>query len=123
MSLFLPILLLGFAQPLDQPVAPSAAQPQAQIENKSEIGDTNSPKSVLPPPRAKKGEEPFDAIEMHPSSAGPPVCFTIRSYYFERQDGLAPEFRGMTTCESSSDIAERNTKRRGAKLVPATSNP
>src|SRR5882724_700390 len=35
------------------------------------------------------------------------TCFTMRSYFFRRQDGLAPVAAGMTTCTPASVLQQR----------------
>jgi hypothetical protein len=35
------------------------------------------------------------------------MCFTMRSYYFRRQDGQAPVPAGMTTCTPASILQQR----------------
>jgi hypothetical protein len=35
------------------------------------------------------------------------TCFTMRSYFFRRQDGQAPVPAGMTTCTPSSVLQQR----------------
>lgn len=48
------------------------------------------------------------------------VCYTMRTYYFERQDGNAPVQTGMTTC---TRISQRDLKHVDhapkARLLPA----
>jgi hypothetical protein len=36
-----------------------------------------------------------------------PTCYTIRSYRFHQQDGLAPVPAGMTTCTPSTVLQQR----------------
>jgi hypothetical protein len=36
-------------------------------------------------------------------------CFTIRSYFFRRQDGQAPVLAGMSTCTPASILRQRQT--------------
>jgi hypothetical protein len=124
MSLLLPVLLLGLAQAADQPANASSNQAQNQ---------PNAPSAFVNPPRftqagPKLGGDPntsnrrqnFDQIEVPPNpEAGPPVCLTMRSYFFERKDDLAPEFVGMTTCDSGRRLAQRRVNRSNARLVPA----
>src|SRR5579864_7802997 len=43
------------------------------------------------------------------------VCYTMRTYYFERQDGDAPVPSGMTTC---TRISQRDLKRADRVHVP-----
>jgi hypothetical protein len=49
------------------------------------------------------------------------VCYTMRTYYFERQDGDAPRPAGMTTC---TRVSQRDLKRADRdhtpRLIPAT---
>jgi hypothetical protein len=35
------------------------------------------------------------------------TCFTMRSYFFRRQDGLAPVPAGMITCTPASVLQQR----------------
>ncbi len=35
------------------------------------------------------------------------MCFTMRSYYFRRQDGQAPVLVGTTTCTPASKLQQR----------------
>ena len=128
MGLLLPVLLLGLTQPADQP--PAMPQPKAQV-----LTDTAAPAPAKSPASgaAIPSERPFDRIEPNLDKChgdpdckvleGPQSCLTMRSYYFERRDDLAPEFKGMTTCESMQEVRQRNAKKRQKpKLVPATSD-
>ena len=47
------------------------------------------------------------------------TCYTMRSYFFRRQDGNAPVPAGMTTCTPASVLQQRQVSPRpGVKLVP-----
>jgi hypothetical protein len=47
------------------------------------------------------------------------ICFTMRSYFFRRQDGQAPVPAGMTTCTSASVFQQRQVSPEpDVKLVP-----
>jgi hypothetical protein len=47
------------------------------------------------------------------------MCFTMRSYFFRRQDGLAPVPAGMTTCTPASVLQQRQiSPGPGVRLVP-----
>ena len=111
MSLFLPILLLGFAQPVDQPAAPPAAQPQTQIQKSAPAVSPNQSADASQPRPPSPGQQfkHFDPLDISPSPTSD-LCFTMRSYYFDRQDNLAPTPDGMSTCESGRDIANRKAK-------------
>lgn len=109
MSLFLPILLLGFAQPADQPVAPHAAPPQAQIQDSAPATSLNQKDEAARSGQPGQQLKGFDPLEIYPPSTSD-VCYTMRSYYFDRRDNLAPIPDGMSTCESGRDIAKRKAK-------------
>lgn len=120
MGLFLPVLLLGFAQPADLPVAPSQPQTVSQAV-------ANAGSSSIPPRQFTLGEakvrrlENFDHIQITGDPDGhSTVCLTMRSYFFERRDGLAPEFVGMTTCDAGRGRILKKINRRPARLVPAS---
>ncbi|HEY2361621.1 MAG TPA: hypothetical protein VGK36_10925 [Candidatus Angelobacter sp.] len=44
------------------------------------------------------------------------TCFTMRSYFFRRQDGQAPVPAGMTTCTPASVLQQRQVSAR-PKLI------
>lgn len=47
------------------------------------------------------------------------TCFTMRSYFFRRQDGQAPVPAGMTTCTPASVLQQRQVSPRPRfELVP-----
>ncbi len=47
------------------------------------------------------------------------TCFTMRSYFFRRQDGNAPVPAGMTTCTPASVLQQRQVSPEpDVKLVP-----
>src|ERR1044071_6059222 len=47
------------------------------------------------------------------------TCFTMRSYFFRRQDGQAPVPAGMTTCTPASVLQQRQVSPRPAvRFVP-----
>lgn len=129
MGLFLPILLAGLAQPADQPPTPVVTSPAVQTapaveSRKFSLTPAVEPRKFSLTPEAAQTEDrqvrPFDRIEPDVvTGIGPPVCLTMRSYYFERRDDLAPEYVGMTTCESSRSIAQKRAHRNRARLVPA----
>ena len=52
------------------------------------------------------------------------MCFTMRSYFFRRQDGQAPVPAGMTTCTSASVFQQRQVSPApDVKLVPLGAQP
>ncbi|HSK43265.1 MAG TPA: hypothetical protein VLA83_05180 [Candidatus Binatia bacterium] len=47
------------------------------------------------------------------------TCYTMRSYFFRRQDGLAPVPAGMTTCTPARVLQQRQVSPQpGVKFVP-----
>jgi hypothetical protein len=47
------------------------------------------------------------------------TCYTMRSYFFRRQDGQAPVPAGMTTCTPASVLQQRQVSPRpSVKFVP-----
>jgi hypothetical protein len=47
------------------------------------------------------------------------TCYTMRSYFFRRQDGQAPVPAGMTTCTPASVLQQREVSPRPrARFVP-----
>ena len=52
------------------------------------------------------------------------TCFTMRSYFFRRQDGQAPVPAGMTTCTPASVLQQRQVSPAPkVKLVPLGAQP
>ena len=72
--------------------------------------------------------QPKIALVQHRQSDGDPapgsqrnMCFTIRSYFFRRQDGQAPVPAGMSTCTPASMLRQQRTAPGPAvRLVPVT---
>lgn len=117
MSLFIPILLLGLAQTVDQQVSPATAQVQTQTAESA----------ILNPPNFTLPAQPKEAFVLPGRKVTPPdwqvmqdqnLCFTMRTYLFERRNGYAPEPVGMTTCQPASARTQKRVKNR-ARLVPA----
>jgi len=124
MILFLPILLLGFAQAADQPA--NQATSQALSENTQAA-------LVNPPKLSFSDVAPKNNVFIGPDGQGGPrgpivlrdfrdeesnLCFTMRTYLFKRRDGFAPEPVGMTTCQPASARRQKRVMG-GARLVPA----
>ena len=52
------------------------------------------------------------------------TCYTMRSYFFRRQDGQAPVPAGMTTCTPASVSQQRQVSPRpGVLFVPLVTKP
>ena len=129
MGLFLPVLLLGLAQPADLPVATDQPSTVSQTDANSGASSTPTRPFTLgtSPRRVTLGDAKFRQFENfdHIEATGDPdgqstVCLTMRSYFFERKDGLAPEFVGMTTCDPARGRVLKRINRRPARLVPAS---
>jgi len=52
------------------------------------------------------------------------TCFTMRTYYFKRDDGKAPQLSGTSTCTPANAFRSHKAKRTPPKvmLVPLTTN-
>jgi hypothetical protein len=46
------------------------------------------------------------------------LCFTLRTYYFHRQDGQAPVLEGMTTCTPASALSQKQVSPKPGRFVP-----
>ena len=99
MSLFLPVLLFGLVQPAQPSATPLRSQTVSPAQSQ-QLVDTSAQ------PSAAKGER----------DGG--VCYTMRSYIFERRNGYAPELTGMTTCSPSKAVIQRHIRGK-ARLIPA----
>lgn len=120
MGLFLPILLLGLAQPADLPVVANQSQTVSQADVNSGSSSIPARQFTFTDPEFRRLQR-MDPIQITPDpDAHPAVCLTIRSYFFERRDGLAPEFVGMTTCDPARGRVLKKINRRPARLVPAS---
>lgn len=120
MGLFLPVLLLGLAQPADLPATVNQPQTVSQADANSGSSSIPARQFTFTDPKFRQLEQ-MDRIQITPDpDAHPTVCLTMRSYFFERRDGLAPEFVGMTTCDPGRGRILKKINRRPARLVPAS---
>jgi len=117
MGFLLPVLLLGLAQPAGQSIdlSPQPEQTQAPVPSNPILAR----KFAFNGAEKQKTGSPFDRIVIHDLPDLPRTgCLTMRSYYFQRRDGHAPEFVGMTTCEPGRNFTTKKVDR-PARLVPA----
>lgn len=115
MSLFLPVLLLGLAGPAQAVSAPpdaAATQPAVSSFGSPDQNEQDAP-------QLRHNLRHFDSMAM-PIPGNGNTCFFIRSYYFERRDDLAPEFRGMTTCDPGHHRTQKRVGHERGRLVPAS---
>lgn len=116
MTFLFPVLLLGLTQPADLPADVSV---QAAAKTTLPSGGILARKFAFTGAEKAKIPGPSDGTEIqNPSDDRKNICLTMRSYYFERHDGLAPEFVGMTTCDLGRNFTTKRTDR-PARLVPA----
>lgn len=106
MGLFLPVLLFGLSVPTDQPSSVTANN-KASVSGQVVSGALSTPR--INPPRDDDGQEDQQRNR---------TCYTVRSYRFERRNGYAPEYVGMTTCDPARASGQRHV-RGPARLVPA----
>ena len=74
MSLLLPVLLLGFAQPVDQTSAAASTQAPVQIKSESQPTPPQSRLQGLPKPGVRDEQD-----------GNKRICYTMRSYLFQRR--------------------------------------
>ena len=118
MGLFLPLLLLGLAQPMNLPLLENS-HPLAMQNNAGSGWSSVSSHGFSSTDPSSQPVDRLDRIRRNPDpDARPTVCLTMRSYYFEQRDGLAPEFVKMTTCDPAGARVVRKIKH-PARLVPA----
>lgn len=114
---FLPILLLGFAQIAEQSVPLDFAQHSTQTTTSAVL---NSPKFTLPASAGQFTTSGTHRILVDPEnrSEDQNLCFTMRTYLFQRRDGFAPEPAGMTTCQPASARRQKRVTSK-PRLIPA----
>src|SRR5579859_5741507 len=104
-------ILLALAIPAALAFAQSSTNNNAQNQNVSVSSAHHNRGDAKPRYNAKA----------HYEDESDGVCYTMRTYYFERQDGNAPVPSGMTTC---TRISQRDLKRADRdvtpRLIPAT---
>ncbi len=93
--------------PLAAPQQPSALQQLSpQEKQKLELA-------------MQKAEQAAKAAENDLLDAKDNTCFTMRSYFFRRQDGQAPVLTGMSTCTPAAALQQRRVSPEpGALYVP-----
>lgn len=104
------VLLFLLAPPQNAPQRPSHDQAQAQVQNDREMW--------------------LDSLKRHPDTSmqggtyDDHTCFTMRTYYFKRHDGKAPELTGTSTCTPANVLRREQAKRKAPKLelVPLKNN-
>ena len=116
MILLLPIVLLGFSQIAEQSVPSTPAQHSTQSV---EAAVLNAPKFTFQSPSKDQSGIPRRIFkEPDPEANDQNLCFTMRTYLFERRNGFAPEPVGMTTCQPASPRQQKRVVGR-PRLVPA----
>ena len=113
MVTLLPILLLGFAQ---------FAQQSSPLEQSTQVGESavlNHPSFTLLSPSKDVAVVPRRIlIDTDDQIEGQHLCFTMRTYLFQRRNGFAPEPVGMTTCQPASARRQKRVMGR-PRLIPA----
>ena len=114
MSSLVFFLILGMTTP-QNPVVPAQpgdvrAQAEQGIVFQSQHPRIQIQQRATPDARRTLEHAPFE---------GANLCFAIRSYIFERQDGNAPVLVNTTTCTPASTIQRRQVANPpDARLVP-----
>lgn len=118
MSLLLPLLFLGLAQPAEQPPSISSASAVQQSQTSAESGFVSVPRFTEPNPFNAQSLPRQVRSPRQTPNAKADLCYTMRSYIFERSDAQAPEMVGMTTCQPARTVTQKHVMAR-PKLVPA----
>lgn len=122
MTLLLPLLMLGVAAAAEQPQPVTADQrPNIAVTKNGSAPELTTPR----PFTMRQSASPFVG---NPRSHKTPLeaqddtrketCFTMRSYFFEREDDQGMTFVGMTKCDPSRAVTQKHVRGR-ARLVPA----
>lgn len=124
MTLLLPLLMLGVAVAADQPQP--AGGDQRPVVSTIKTGTTPA-LAIRRPFTMSQSENPFvsgdhAAKSVSTSSQDDPrkaeTCFTMRSYFFEREDDQGMQFLGMTKCDPGRAVTQKHV--RGVpRLIPA----
>jgi hypothetical protein len=122
MTLLLPLLMLGVAASAEQP-QPAATDQRPAIA----VTKTGSAPEVITrkPFTMPESANPFvsdrrsqkNSLEAQDEMRDK-TCFTMRSYFFEREDDQAMTFVGMTKCDPGRAVTQKHVRGR-ARLVPA----
>ena len=84
----------------------------------------NAPQNAPKPDRESFARQSLQDLVNHPDriaqfSSPAPTCFTMRTYYFKRHDGAAPELTGTSTCTPANAFRSEKTRRMNRpQLVP-----
>jgi hypothetical protein len=121
MTLLLPLLMLGVAVAADQP------QPAGDQVSTAAIVKTQAVTTIANRPFASsQSKNSFVGSDQSAKPASSDSqdearkegCFTMRSYYFEREDDRGMEFLGMTTCDPARAVTQKHVTSH-PRLVPA----
>jgi hypothetical protein len=121
MTLLLPLLMLGVAA-ADQPqsVAGDQRAVVAVIRNGS-LPEFVTPKPFTMPesanPFASEARSQKTSTDAQ-DEARKQTCYTMRSYFFEREDDQGMTFVGMTRCDPGRAVTQKHVRGR-VRLVPA----
>jgi len=84
----------------------------------------NAPQSVPKPDQRSLQRQMLQDLVNHPDRIAQfyspaPTCLTMRSYYFKRHDGAAPELAGTSTCTPVNVFRSEKARRMPRpQLVP-----
>jgi hypothetical protein len=93
--------------------APQQAAPPPRVSDE-EIAKLFGPKMQLALQDAKK-----KVIIAQQDLTQKNLCFTMRSYYFQRQDGQAPVLVGTATCTPANKLQQKQVSPEpGVRFVP-----
>ena len=119
MTLLLPLLMFGLAAAAEQPQpAANHQSPVASIIKMPAYASSKPftmPRSANPFVNDTRSEK--KSLEAQDDTRDK-TCFTMRSYFFEREDDQGMTFVGMTKCDPGRAVTQKHVRGR-ARLVPA----
>lgn len=123
MTILLPLLMLGVAVAADQPQPASSNQlsTASMVKTDAAPAIANSQTSASSDSRnpfVAEGQTGKRASGDAQDEARKQTCFTMRSYFFQREDDQAMSFLGMTRCDPGRAVMQKHV-RSHPRLVPA----
>jgi hypothetical protein len=115
MSILVFLLLFGTTTAQNQPASEQPGNVRAQAQQKFLLEDLDHLTIQVQQRSTQNTRRSLDDIPF----ADADICFAIRSYVFDRQDGNAPVLVGTSTCTPGSTIVRRRVGNPPkARLVP-----
>jgi hypothetical protein len=113
--------MLGVAAAAEQPQPAADQRPAVAVTKTGSAPEVSSPRSFIMPQSAnpfvsntRSQKAPLESQD----DTRRETCFTMRSYFFEREDDQGMTFVGMTKCDPGRAVTQKHVRGR-TRLVPA----